>query len=131
MQRNIYKAHEIKTKFNIKTTQIRIIDNIFCFLFYSLSAERILIRLRLHYSRSVWKRRKKLTKRRCVYTAPDRICSKTSLLPFTVATRPRFLNVVERKRSATHRCVNTVTVNVLLRFRYQSVSMCSAFSRVI
>ena len=42
---------------------------------------------------------------------------------FTVATRPRFLNVVERKRSATHRCVNTVTVNVLLRFRCQSVSM--------
>ena len=50
---------------------------------------------------------------------------------FAVATRPRFLNVVERKRSVTHRCVNTVTVNVLLRFRYQSVSMRPAFSRVI
>ena len=29
---------------------------------------------------------------------------------FTVATRPRFLNVVERKRSATRRCVNTNAV---------------------
>ena len=29
---------------------------------------------------------------------------------FAVATRPRFLNVVERKRSATRRCVNTNAV---------------------
>ena len=53
----------------------------------------------------------------------------------TVATRPRFLNVIERKRSAMLSCVNTVTVtvtvNVLLRFRYQSVTMHPALSRVI
>ena len=29
---------------------------------------------------------------------------------FAVAARPRFLNVVERKRSATRRCVNTNAV---------------------
>ena len=34
---------------------------------------------------------------------------------FAVATRPRFLNVVERKHSATRRCVNTNAVNFWCR----------------
>ena len=52
-------------------------------------------------------------------------------ITFAVATLPRFLNVVERKWSATRRCVNTDSVNVLLRFRYQSVSMRPALWHVI
>ena len=34
---------------------------------------------------------------------------------FAVATRPRFINVVERKRSVTRRCVNTNAVSFWCR----------------
>ena len=64
-----------------------------------------------------------------VYTTPDRSekSNKTAFrlhstgadlfenVIFAVATRARFLNVVERERSATRRCVNTNAVNFWCR----------------
>ena len=59
-------------------------------------------RLRLHYSGSVWTTAEKSNKTafRLHSTGADLFENVT----FAVATRPRFLNVVERKRSATALC---------------------------
>jgi hypothetical protein len=73
-------------------------------------------RLRFHNSGLIWKRRKRKTKRFCVYTDTDYGADLFKHVTFVVVAQAHFLNVVGRKRSGTWRCVNTVAVNILLRF---------------